>query len=616
MEGTEFAGHLVEEEIGRGGMGVVYRARHIALDRVRALKILTPELSGDPPYAARFRRESRLAASVEHPAIVVVHHAGEEDGRLYMSMQYVDGVDLGRMLADGPLSPRRTAAIVAQLAAGLDAAHEAGLIHRDVKPENVLLGEAGGEERAYLTDFGIGTLADAGGQSTTRLTAEGVVLGTSGYMAPEQIEGAAVDARTDVYSLACVAFHMLTGEAPFAGRGELATLAAHGSAPRPRPSERVPSLGPAIDRAIAAGMAIDPAGRPVSASGFAASLGDAVAGAGREAPTRPMTPPSGRSPRKRPARLGVAAALLLAFIAIGAVAVLLLSGDDDGPEATPLPAAEAIETPRDPVAVAVGAERIWVAGRDSDVVVALTADGERPLGHGTTIENPRALALGFGALWAVGREGLFRIDVETGEPTDRLPLEDPSDVAVGGDRVWVLDRGTQPRALQVDPDALEVTGQGFVGDDPRSLAVGAGSVWVTNTADGSISEIDEESGRVLGNPIDVGGRPTNVAASGGDVWVVDNFGGKLIPIDAGGEAPSAGEPVATAPHPRGLAIGFGSLWVSSGDEGTVIRYGLDGAGPTATVPVGADPADVDVGAGAVWSADQGGDTVSRIAAGG
>ena len=612
MEGTEFAGHLVEEEIGRGGMGVVYRARHIALDRVRALKILTPELSGDPAYAARFRRESRLAASVENPAIVVVHNAGEEDGRLYMSMQYVDGVDLGRMLADGPLSPRRTAAIVAQLAAGLDAAHQAGLIHRDVKPENVLLGESGGEERAYLTDFGIGTLADAGAQATTRLTAEGVVLGTSGYMAPEQIEGAAVDGRTDVYSLACVAFHMLTGEAPFAGRGELATLAAHGSAPRPRPSERVPTLGPAVDRAIAAGMAIDPGDRPASASGFAALLGDAVAGAGREAPTRPLAPPPGR----RPHRLGIAAAGILVAAAIAVVVVILLSGGDDGPAATPLPAAEAIDTPRDPVAVAAGAERIWVAGRDSDVVIALTADGERPLGRGTTIENPRALALGFGALWAVGRDGLFRIDLETGEPTNRLPLEDPSDVAVGGDSVWALDRGAQPRAIQVDPDTLEVTGQGFVGDDPRSLAVGAGSVWVTNTADGSISEVDEETGRVLGNPIEVGGRPTNVAASGGDVWVVDNFGGKLIPIDAGGETPSAGEPVATAPHPRGLAIGFGSLWVSSGDDGTVIRYDLDGGGPTGTVPVGADPADVDVGAGSVWSADQGADTVSSIAAGG
>jgi hypothetical protein len=610
VEGTEFAGHLVEEEIGRGGMGVVYRARHIALDRVRALKILTPELSGDPAYAARFRRESRLAAAVEHSAIVVVHHAGEEDGRLYMSMQFVDGVDLGRMLADGPLSPRRTAAIVGQLAGGLDAAHASGLIHRDVKPENVLLGEIGGTERAYLTDFGIGTLADAGSQATTRLTAEGVVLGTSGYMAPEQIEGGAVDGRTDVYSLACVAFHMLTGEAPFAGRGELATLAAHGSAPRPRPSERAPSLGPAVDRAIAAGMAIDPADRPSSASRFAASLGDAVAGAGREAPTKPLTVPS--RPRRRTVVV-LAGLAVVAVIAVGAA--VLPSGEDDGAPATPLPAAEALDTPRDPVAVAAGAERIWVAGRDSDVVVALGAVGDRPLGHGTTIENPRALAHGFGTLWAVGRDGLFRIDLDSGEPTGKLPLEDPSDVAVGADRVWVLDRGQQPRVVQVDPDTLDVTGQGFVGDDPRSLAVGAGAVWVTNTADGSISEVDQETGRVLGNPIDVGGRPTNVAASGGGVWVVDNFGGKLIPIDTGGEVPSAGEQIATAPHPRGLAIGFGSLWVSSGDDGSVTRYDMDGR-PTGTVRVGADPADLDVGSGSVWTADQAADTVSRIRAGG
>ena len=165
-------------------MGIVYRARHLALDRIRALKVLSPELSEDPTYVARFRRESRLAASVDHPAVVTVHHAGEEDGRLYMSMQYVDGVDLGRLLADGPLSPARARAILDQLAAGLDAAHAAGLIHRDVKPENVLLSGARDAERAYLTDFGIGTVAGTADRRTTRLTAEGIVLGTSSYMAP------------------------------------------------------------------------------------------------------------------------------------------------------------------------------------------------------------------------------------------------------------------------------------------------------------------------------------------------------------------------------------------------------------------------------------------------
>ncbi|MCB0876461.1 MAG: protein kinase [Solirubrobacterales bacterium] len=611
MEGTEFAGHLIEEEIGRGGMGIVYRARHLALDRVRALKILTPSLSADPRYAERFRRESRLAASVDHPAVVAVHHAGEEDGRLYMSMQYVDGVDLGRMLADGPISPGRTEEIIRRLAAGLDAAHEAGLIHRDVKPENVLLSGSRGSERVHLTDFGIGTLAEPAGHTATKLTTEGAVLGTSAYMAPEQIEAGAVDGRADIYSLACVAFHMLTGEAPFAGRSELATLAAHGTAPRPLASDRNPALGPAVDRALASGMAVDPAARPASASGFAALLADAIGG-GPEAPTAPLAPPR----RKRSARTGVALAIVAAAAAITALAIALLAGGGDEPAAPALPAPVAIETPRDPVAVAAGGTKVWVAGRDSDRVTALTHDGGRPFGRGTSLENPRALALGFGSLWAVGRDGLYRIDLDDGEPTGRIPLEDPSDVAAGGRHIWVLDRGEQPRVLQVDPATLRVTAQGFVGNDPRSLAVGAGAVWVTNTADGSISEVDADSGRIVGNPIDVGGRPTNVAASGGRVWVVDNFGGRLIPIDAAAPTPSAGAAVSTPPHPRGIAIGLGALWVTSGEAGVLIRFDLDGGGPTGRVEVGADPADVDVGSGSVWTADQDSDTVSRIDPGG
>jgi DNA-binding beta-propeller fold protein YncE/tRNA A-37 threonylcarbamoyl transferase component Bud32 len=609
VEGTEFAGHLIEEEIGRGGMGIVYRARHLALDRIRALKVLSPELSEDPTYVARFRRESRLAASVEHPAVVTVHHAGEEDGRLYMSMEYVDGVDLGRLLADGPLSPARAGAILDQLAAGLDAAHAAGLIHRDVKPENVLLSGSRDAERAYLTDFGIGTVAGTADRRTTRLTAEGIVLGTSGYMAPEQIDGDAVDRRADVYSLACVAFHMLTGEPPFAGRSELATLSAHGSAPRPQASAIVPALGGRLDDALAAGMAIDLDARPDSATAFSARLGAAIGG-GSGATTAPLPQP--RRVRRRSRPLAFAAVAITAAAAIVAVLALAGGGDDDT-TADVAGAAASFETPRDPVAVAAGAERIWVAGRDSDRITALDRSGERPLGRGRTIENPRALALGFGYLWAVGRDGLFRLDLETGEPKGTVPLADPSDVAVDRDHIWVLDRGEQPRVLQVDPASLRVTGQGFVGDDPRSLAVGAGSVWVTNTADGSISRVDPETARVLGNPLDVGGRPTNVAAGGGRVWVVDNFGGRLIPIDpATGGEPRTGAAIATAPHPRGIAIGFGSVWLSSGDDGTVARYDLDGGGPTATVEVGADPADVDVGGGAVWTADQGADTVSRI----
>ncbi len=310
-------------------------------------------------------------------------------------------------------------------------------------------------------------------------------------------------------------------------------------------------------------------------------------------------------------------AAVAVVIVVAAVAVVLLAGDsgDEPGEATANAEVTTLDTPRDPVAVAVGADRAWVAGRDSDIVTALGFDGDRPLGRGSELENPRALALGFGYLWAVGRDGLFRIPLDTGQPERVDDLVDPSDVAIDGDYVWILDRGDQPRVVQFDPDSGEEVREGFVGSDPRSLAAGAGSIWVTNTGDGTVSQVDPETARTIGNPIDVGGRPTNVAARSGEVWVVDNFGGRLIPIDPASPSgvPQAGAAITTAPRPRGLAVGFGSVWVSSGEDGIVQRFAAGSPGdPPETIAVGSDPADIDIGAGGVWTADQGDSTLSRI----
>ena len=195
-----------------------------------------------------------------------------------------------------------------------------------------------------------------------------------------------------------------------------------------------------------------------------------------------------------------------------------------------------------------------------------------------------------------------------------LELTDPSDVAVDGRRVWVLDRRPQPRALSVDPDRLEVDGEAFVGPDPRALAAGAGAIWVANTGDGTVSEVDPATATTVGRPIATGGRPTDVAAQAGEVWVIDNFGGRLIAIDPSPPSgtPTAGEPTDTAARPRGVAIGFGSVWVSSGEDGAVQRFAQSSAQLQATFAVGDDPADVDIGAAAVWTADEDSSTVSRI----
>ncbi|MBA2523939.1 MAG: serine/threonine protein kinase, partial [Solirubrobacterales bacterium] len=276
--GEVFEGHLIEGEIGRGGMGMVFRARNVALARPRAIKVIAPELSADPAFAARFRRESRLAASVEHPNIVAVHNAGEDDGLLFIVMRLVEGVDLHRLLEDGPLPPLRAIPILDGVARALDAAHHAGLVHRDVKPANILIESRGSGEHVYLTDFGISkptSTKTAGGsdrESEEALTIEGQVLGTADYVAPEQVEHGISDPRSDVYSLACVAFHVLTGAPPFRRDTEIATLIAQTKAERPGASTINPSLPAGVDEVLREGMAIDPDERPQTAGAFADRL--------------------------------------------------------------------------------------------------------------------------------------------------------------------------------------------------------------------------------------------------------------------------------------------------------------------------------------------------------
>jgi serine/threonine protein kinase len=308
-------------------MGIVYLATELRLDRQVALKVIRTELAGDEDFRGRFQSESRTAASVEHPRVVTVFGAGERDGLLYVYMRYVPGRDLGRLVeADGALSPDDAAKLIAQVADGLDAVHAAGLVHRDVKPHNVIVDEDG----AHLTDFGLAKAM----ASTSGLTATGQVIGTVDYMAPEQIEARRVDARTDVYALGGVLFNAITGKVPFAERESSAKMWAHVNEPPPSAGRRGSVLDPVIRRA----MAKDPIDRYPSAgdlgrAAVATTRGEAVTepehvvGAGEAAPL-PETVRLSRDPAlsptdplPRPRRRGRTLAFLLALLAIAALGV-------------------------------------------------------------------------------------------------------------------------------------------------------------------------------------------------------------------------------------------------------------------------------------------------------
>jgi tRNA A-37 threonylcarbamoyl transferase component Bud32 len=279
--GRVIGGYRVDELISRGGMGLVYRVTHVALNRIYALKVLDPALGEDEQFRERFRREMRTAASLNDPNIVGIHYAGEDEGLLFFVMDFVTGTDLRQvLLKDGAIEPVRAVDLLEQSASALDAAHRRGLVHRDVKPANILITVRDGQEHAYLTDFGLAKKFD----TATGLTAKGLLVGTVDYMAPEQITGAHTDARTDVYALGCVFYQMLTGKVPYERDNSVATLFAHVNDPPPQLAGEVSDTHPAFSPVLEKAMAKESSDRYFSAGDFARAATAALQGLGYTAP--------------------------------------------------------------------------------------------------------------------------------------------------------------------------------------------------------------------------------------------------------------------------------------------------------------------------------------------
>ena len=289
--GKTFAGYELEEPIGRGGMSEVYRARNPRLGNLVALKLLAPELNEDDVFRERFVRESQIAASLDHPNVIPIFDAGEADGVPYIAMRYIDGPDLSELIKRGDLPLDHIVSIVGQVAGALDAAHERGLIHRDVKPANILIDRYFGLDSAphvYLSDFGVAkhTLSRSG------LTSTGQFVGTIDYVSPEQIEGKPVDSRTDVYSLACVFYECLTRKKPFERDSNVAVMYAHLLEPPPMPSERVEGLPKELDAVVAKAMSKAPDERYATCRELAAAARSVTGVATRMAPAATGTAPA------------------------------------------------------------------------------------------------------------------------------------------------------------------------------------------------------------------------------------------------------------------------------------------------------------------------------------
>jgi YVTN family beta-propeller protein len=617
--GTTVAGYRIEALIGRGGMGAVYRASEEGLGRKVALKVIAPELASDERFRERFLRESRIAASLDHPHVIPIYQAGDEDGLLFLAMRYVEGYDLAKLVAEeGALEPRRALDLLSQVAEALDAAHEKGLVHRDVKPSNVLIAEAAGREHCYLGDFGLTKRTG----SLSGVSVAGEIVGTLEYVAPEQITGDPLDERSDVYSLGCVLYECLTGQAPFPRATDVALLWAHVHEEPTPPSKARPELPRELDTVLARALAKEPgrryrsAGELIAATKSALRLGDVV------------VPIATRS------RTRVAAGAGLALLVVAALAAFLLTRDSSSGLSTVAPNHVGVIDPstnelvaevqvgHDPLAVATGGGSAWVTNTEEYVVsridaanlaetakiipaseypsdvlwgassawvalgplaqlVTINPDQNRPsqelsaLGGGDPCSSgPNAsIAMGAGAVWFLcqaGELGRFDLRTRTGRNvalqaeiigTSNAALSVFEDIAFGLESLWLVDSETNS-LLELDPDLIQLERPHTVGDDPQAVAVAGDSVWVANYGDDTVTRLvfPPQGSTPTITDIEVGDGPVDVAVGEGAVWVVNQLNRTVSRID-----PETNEVVATIPignEPQRIAAGEGYVWVT------------------------------------------------------
>lgn len=661
--GAIFAGHRIEGVAGRGGMGVVYRATQLALDRTVALKVIAPGLLEDGATRHRFVRESKVAASLDHPNVIPIYYAGEERGIAYIAMRYVGGHDLRTLVrGEGRLPPHRAARIVAQVAAGLDAAHAAGLVHRDVKPANVLLAA---EDHAYLTDFGLTKHALSVGAATK----PGQWVGTLDYVSPEQIRGERVDARADVYALGCVLYYALTGRVPFERDGEEAKLWAHLAQDPPTVTERVPGIAAGFDAVIERALAKSADDRYPSAGdlgrGALAAAADEpvrererIVAMGPAAPVESPTVTSGRradaeaetvrqqtgevptirqpdraadTGRRRSRTAAILGGIAAVAVLGGAVAaVLLIGGDDPGTRANETERTPSTTEPNEPrVAataragirpngIAVAGGNVFVLSYRKPTVTVLSERTMRPREIrprvGVSASDIHAAGDSVWITLAPARR-LVRLSAKTGRRIGG-PISLPANatnVTYGRGSVWVGLRTSVPgmpdRLLRIDPGTGRTIKEIPVPEGIESLAFARRSLWVLNRRRNAVQALDPVTG-ALGAYVQVGAGASWIAYGGGSIWTANEADNSVSQVDV---QTTDVVPIAVGSHPRRVAVRGNDVWVSNYNDSTLTRIDARTRRVVGEpVQVAVNPYALDITRGAVWVTNVADSRVSRV----
>lgn len=627
--GTVFAGHRIEDVAGQGGMGTVYRATHLALDHLVALKVIAPSLASDEGFRERFRSESRIAASLRHPNIVPIHHAGEEDGLLFVTMDLINGPDLRALISGrGPLEPEEAVSVLEQVASALDEAHGRGLVHRDVKPANVLIELRAGADHAYLTDFGLTKRTDQATMSGGGLTSTGAFVGTLDYVAPEQIRAERLDARTDVYALGCLFYEMLAGTAPFADRLEnVAKIYAH-LTDSPPELPAVISAPEGFDEAIGRAIAKEPDERYPSAGDFARAARAALEG---EAVLE----------RERNVGVGSAAPTVEAVTPVEATTAI---------ETPPAPMLPMVEPPLGPT---LGTE---VPGppteanvlplpdghvEDETEVVGTPTEATRATARNVASSDPRwgrilpvlglvAAAVVVGALLLTGGDG----DPQGGDLVgskenggnegagpdgggdakpeivgDPIPVEGglPVGMASDGDSVFAVSRA--------GGFLVNVTDGGSVvaetGGRPEEVAVVDSNAWMTLTLGPNVAVVPVEGDEPTLIPTN-GSQSRGIVAGGGRVYVANAGSNSVTSFASDPAAPDPVVQTVAVVEPHGLSLGGDALWVTSRTDGVLLELDPGDLSEIGRYSVGANPKGVLWDDDRAWVANTDDDSISVI----
>jgi tRNA A-37 threonylcarbamoyl transferase component Bud32 len=598
--GRELGKCLIESRIGAGGMGVVYLAQHRVIEDRRAVKVLSQALAGQEGYRARFLKEARLPAGLNHPSILPIYDAGDEDGVLYLVMPYVRGADLQVLLDDGgPLDIDEVVSILGPVADALDQAHASGVIHRDVKPSNVLVGELESKgRRVYLSDFGLVKALD----DVTRAsgTTQGMVVGTPPYIAPELWREEPLDGRLDQYALACTLFQALTGAPPFQANTMYAWMYAHTSGPIPSASRLRPELPKDVDGPLARGLAKDSGARFDSCTALIDAVGSSVGALpaapddtleirlreetriGIETVARQRSGGSVKTTTDDDGRRWWRYVLAAAVVLVAGLALLLWPGSDDGPDDGS--GGGTVEPdgllPAPPIVAARGEgddSALVAVDREGGgaIILRIQKDTLRQSRVAIVDDRPEQIVADGDTTWILtsssgGVGTLFRLPGDDSEP-------DP--VNVGGapgemtqtettDEVWVTVP-TRDEILVVDKEDLE---RDVINDvKGPSLITPAGDVVVVVGQEGW-SSIDAATHEVDG-PNAIEGVPTDIATAGGDVWITTQEG-PVLRIDAeGGEVGDpeealdvGGEPLRVVPRSTPPV----AVWFPLKEEGRLV----------------------------------------------